>query len=237
MKVLIHDPGHGGLDPGAVASGLKEFSFTWTIANKVIWYLKTGYECENHLIEPALKNPNATGNDEVNQVVAEANALHNTTPVDVFISYHINAGGGTGFESYVSKKASKQSVDYQNAIHPIIADCFVKHGLPDRGKKSANYGVIANTHMPAVLFELGFIDNAKDRALLSNADFIETLSKTIADAIAQALNLPKLKTIQPDYKALYEEQAKKADKYEMENREMCQVLRNAATMFAKYMNK
>src|SRR5690554_6276650 len=168
LKITAHDPGHGGLDPGAVSSGMKEFSLTWTIANKVIWYLKTGYECENHLIEPALENPKTTGREQVNQVVVDANALHKAKPIDLFISYHINAGGGTGFESYVATKASQQSVSYQNAIHPLIADYFARHGLPDRGKKRADFGVIANTKMPAVLLELGFIDNEKDRALLSD---------------------------------------------------------------------
>lgn len=232
MKVIIHDPGHGGLDPGAVANGTQEKKLTWTIANKVIWYLNTGWECDNRLIQPSIENSKSTSKDEIYKVVDKANTIN----ADLFISYHINAGGGTGFESYIARKASQQSKDYQNAIHSIIADCFVKHGLPDRGEKAANFYVIANTNMPAILFELGFIDNAKDRALLTGKTFIEVLSKTIAEAIAHALDLPKL-NVQPqsDYKVLYEQQLKLAQKYEIENREMRQVLRNVASMFSKYM--
>ena len=40
---------------------------------------------------------------------------------DVFVSVHINSGGGTGFETFIyNSKPSSSTIDLQNILHPEI---------------------------------------------------------------------------------------------------------------------
>ena len=47
-------------------------------------------------------------------------------------------------------------------------------GVKDRGKKRANYAVLRETKMPAILTENLFIDNSSDVAKLKSEQFRET---------------------------------------------------------------
>jgi len=162
--------------------------------------------------------------DSLNKRVVAANK----GGADFFISIHHNAclgGYGTEILCYPESRAE--------GVAKIILPEIVSLGFRNRGvKPRKGLFVLSETKMPAVLLELGFIDNEKDLALITNPEFQQELAKVIGKALAE---ISGTQTV--DYKALYEEQVKKADKYEMENREMRQVLRNAASMFAKYMIK
>ena len=59
--------------------------------------------------------------------------------------------------------------------------------MTGRGIKAANYAVLRETKMPAVLVELGFLSNAGDRAKLTAADWQEKTAVTIAGAIKEVL--------------------------------------------------
>jgi len=94
--------------------------------------------------------------------------LANKWGADYFISVHINAGGGTGFESYIyNGSVSSATIAYQNVMKAI-------GGVKDRGKKRANYAVLRETKMPAILTENLFIDNSSDVAKLKSEQFRET---------------------------------------------------------------
>ncbi len=56
---------------------------------------------------------------------------------DYFISFHINSGGGTGFESYIYNGLSNSSSAYakQQKIHAAVNPVLTKYGLRDRGAK------------------------------------------------------------------------------------------------------
>src|SRR5699024_8670168 len=79
---------------------------------------------------------------------------------DLFISVHINAGGGTGFESYdyngaIELKTEKVRTTIHNEIMKLI-------NVTDRGKKKKNLHVTRESRMPALLTENLLIDTKKD---------------------------------------------------------------------------
>ncbi|MBO8136819.1 MAG: N-acetylmuramoyl-L-alanine amidase [Desulfotomaculum sp.] len=183
MRIVI-DPGHGGKDPGAVANGLTEKRLTWDIANLVKQKL-ANVDADVIIIQPSAKNPNSTAKDEVNLPPQEANRLG----ADFFLSIHINAGGGTGFESFVYSKGSKAD-RIRNKLHHQIMQYLKKYNLPDRGKKYSQWlGVLRMTKMPAVLIECGFIDHPNDARLLADPKFINGLANEIAYGLIVALGL------------------------------------------------
>ena len=118
---------------------------------------------------------------------------------DYFLSIHINAGGGTGFESYnYSGSVSSFTVTARNMIHQKVATYFSGFGLRNRGKKRADFAVLRETKMAAALLECGFIDQAKDAALLKSDSFLNGVASNIAAGIAMMLHLP-----QPCEKAVF----------------------------------
>ena len=56
------------------------------------------------------------------------------------------------------------------------------HPAPDRGVRQANFSVLRNSFMPAVLVEIGFGTNPKDAAILTSRDWQTKLAASIADA-------------------------------------------------------
>jgi len=183
VKKVFLDPGHGGSDPGAAANGLKEKNLTLAIARECEKVLKSEYE------GVAVKM-SRTG-DTYPSLSARASAA-NSWGADLFVSVHINAGGGTGFESYIfNGSVSVKTKDYQNKIHAVIA---AGDGMPDRGKKRANFQVLRQTRMPALLTENGFIDHKEDASKLKDAAYLRKLGRLHAEGIAKALGLKKKKS-------------------------------------------
>jgi N-acetylmuramoyl-L-alanine amidase len=121
----------------------------------------------------------------------------NQAAADYFFSIHINAGGGTGFETFVYTGSSGATAAYQNVIHKRISLLYEMSGFPNRGQKQANLAVLRETHMPALLLEYGFIDNAKDAAKLADPDWIERLAQATAAGVASSFGLPEPKMSEP----------------------------------------
>lgn len=179
MVRIFIDPGHGGSDPGAVANGLYEKDLTLDIALRLRDILLGEYTG----VEVRMSRETDT-TVSLEQRVQMANSWG----ADYFLSIHINAGGGTGFESYIYTSALPASVTYQNIIHPEIVAAT---GFYDRGKKRANFYVLRATTMPALLTENGFIDNANDAAKLKDPNFRQLIARGHANALAKAFGLQK----------------------------------------------
>ncbi|PAF13711.1 hypothetical protein CHH59_12745 [Shouchella clausii] len=176
VKIFI-DPGHGGSDPGAVGNGLKEKDLVLTISRHIRDILLSEYKG----VQVRMSR-----NSDVFLSLSERAKLANNWGANYFCSVHINAGGGTGFETFIHTSRSSKSVSYQNVVHPAI---YSKMDVKDRGKKSANYAVLRQTNMPAILTENLFIDNAKDAKLLKNSKFLENVARGHAEGIAKAFGL------------------------------------------------
>ena len=61
----------------------------------------------------------------------------------------------------------------------------------DRGKKTANFHVLRETAMPALLTENGFVDNTSDAEKLKSSAFIQSIARGHANGLARAFNLSK----------------------------------------------
>lgn len=168
MAKVFLSAGHGGADPGAVANGLYE---------KII-NLNTLLACKSELERHGVTVVCSRIKDEsdpVTQEVKEANA----SGADIALSFHINAGGGDGFEAYYysnSEKGKKLAG---------LCEKFIKNlGQNSRGLKNGNgLYFVKNTSMPAVLVESFFIDNTKDKT------FGDTVAEqtSIGEAYAKAI--------------------------------------------------
>ncbi|MCK1999392.1 N-acetylmuramoyl-L-alanine amidase [Psychrobacillus psychrodurans] len=176
------DGGHGGSDPGAVGNGLKEKDLTLKLAKKVEALLKNYQDVQTKMSRTGDTYPSLS--DRTNEA--------NRWGADFFMSFHINAGGGTGYEDFVFTGSSK-SIAYQNIIHAEIIKNIGK--MKNRGKKQANYQVLRNTNMPSILTECGFIDSASDAALLKQDEFLDGLAQGHVNGLVKAFGLIKKEVV------------------------------------------
>src|SRR5699024_1839436 len=76
----------------------------------------------------------------------------------------------------------------QSTVH---AEANKQMKLTDRGKKKANFAVLRETNMPAILPENLFIDRKEDAAKLKDSKFLDKVAKGHAIGIAKTLGLKK----------------------------------------------
>lgn len=164
MAKVFLSAGHGGSDPGASAYGLVEKTINLNIM----------LSCRNVLMAHNITvvcSRTKDENDPVQEEVREANK----SGADIAVSFHTNAGGGDGSESFYHKNSEKGKK---------LAQLCEKHtqtlGQNSRGVKTNNLAFTRDTRMTAVLCECAFIDNDKDN------DIIDTLEEQQAFGIAYA---------------------------------------------------
>lgn len=182
MVKLFIDPGHGGSDPGAVGNGLQEKNLTLQIALALRNILANEYQGVSLLLS-------RTG-DQTVSLTQRTNAA-NQWGADYYLSIHINAGGGTGFESFIYPGVGVPTTTYQSVIHDEV---IAQTNYNNRGKKTANYHVLRESNMPALLTENGFIDHVNDASKLKSLSFLTSIARGHANGIARAFNLTKKPT-------------------------------------------
>lgn len=103
----------------------------------------------------------------------EAVTLSNSKKADLFVSIHLNAGGGEGVECY-TYKGEKTNVA-ANICKNIAALGYKNRGIKDGSK----FYVVKNTKAPAVLVECCFVDNKKDAEKYNAYKIAEAIYKAI----------------------------------------------------------
>ncbi len=178
-KIYI-DPGHGGTDVGAVGNGLQEKAVTLAIALQVRDILQANWTVDVRMSRTT----------DITRTLDYRTSDANAWGADLFVSVHINAGGGTGFESYRYPTSDAATIRLQQNIHArALAGMRSVGTVTDRGQKTANFHVLRESTMPAVLTENLFIDTAADANLLKNAAFITATARGHAQGIAAYLGL------------------------------------------------
>ncbi|MCQ6265146.1 N-acetylmuramoyl-L-alanine amidase [Fictibacillus sp. WQ 8-8] len=181
VKIFI-DPGHGGDDAGAVGDGLQEKNITLQIATRIKNILLVEY----NNVEVKMSRTS----DEFVSLNERTDAANNWD-ADYLLSIHINAGGGTGFESYIYPGTSAPTTAYRTNIHDAVIDLV---DFTDRGKKTADFHMLRESNMPAVLTENGFIDTSADAAKLRSSSFISSIARAHVNGIVKSFKLTKKAT-------------------------------------------
>lgn len=172
--LIVIDPGHGGLNPGAVHGGVREKDINLLLARQLA----------NLLPEyPVL----LTRREDVTTPLATRVKVANDEDTALFVSLHSNAGGGHGFESFVHPRAGEEARRCRSVIHDGVMTALRPYSIRDRGKKEANFYVLRETRAPALLLESLFLDNPRERGLLQQGDFRTVLAQSMAAGIREAL--------------------------------------------------
>lgn len=164
MGPVMIDPGHGGRDPGAVASGLREKQLNLEIALALAGVL-AGLKTDALL----------TRENDLGLSLKQRCEIADNSRAALFLSIHCNASENPqarGIELF-HDPGSARGQRLAESLHREL----LRFGRRDRGVKPAAFFVLKHTSMPACLVECGFISNPGEAAWL----------KASASAIAQAL--------------------------------------------------
>lgn len=165
MRIVIN-AGHTKYGAGTGAKGnLVESIETRKIAYELMKLLAD----TRHEVIPAVFDRNTNN-------LKTAVDLSNQSKADLFISIHLNAGGGKGCEAYTYKGAKhRQAV---NACKNLNKLGFINRGIKD----GTHLYVVRLTTAIAILIEVCFVDNVLD-ADLYNKVGVNKIAKAIYDAI------------------------------------------------------
>lgn len=158
-KRIVVDPGHGGNNPGAVGpTGLKESDANWQVSVALKHYLENQGGAKVLLTRSQYRD----------ESLANRAYKANKWGADRFVSVHHNAATNrnwNGVETYSAINGSRASDDMRNKIHKRLVGGL---GIRNIGAKKANFYVLRNTRMPAVLVEPSFISNRYQEARLKD---------------------------------------------------------------------
>ncbi|WP_067727579.1 N-acetylmuramoyl-L-alanine amidase [Oceanobacillus damuensis] len=182
MKLYL-DPGHGGSDPGGTGNGIYEKDIVLDIALRIRNILLNDYE--NVEVQMSRTSDSSKSLD---QRTDEANSWG----ADYYLSIHCNAfnGSAQGYEDYIhsSLSDSSQTAAYRDILHAEISRV---NELTNRGKKKANFHVLRETSMPALLTENGFIDNTHDANLIKQSSWREKVAQGHVNGLEKAFDLDR----------------------------------------------
>ena len=169
MIRLCFDYGHGGKDPGACYLGRKESQDVLSTGREVAKYVRQ---------HGVIVDETRTGDVAVS--LGERCRFEGKKKYDYFISFHRNAykpEAAQGAETYIHLNGGPKAYSLARSIQSSL----VGLGFRDRGVKKANFYVLRETRAPAVLIEIGFIDNSRDNNLftIKRGEIIEALTGAI----------------------------------------------------------
>lgn len=148
MGVYNVHGGHNFIVPGAKGL-LDETTEDRKVTARVISALRVA----GHTIYDCTDDSGRTQGQNLANIVAKCNAH----PVNLNISHHLNAGGGTGVEVWCYDEKTK---DIAAAICQNVSAAL---GIPNRGVKySKSLYVLRKTSGRAILVECCFVDNQND---------------------------------------------------------------------------
>lgn len=176
------DPGHGGADPGAVGpTGFQEKT-----ANLAITW------CLRDLLEAQGIKVIMTRDGDYTVALEDRAPKARQAGAELFVSIHNNAAGSgspNGTETYyyndnVTDAPGSPYVATSKAIAGYVQRELVKSiARYDRGVHSANFHVLRNSSMPAVLIEGVFISNPEEENLLKQPEFQQRMAQGIFNGL------------------------------------------------------
>jgi N-acetylmuramoyl-L-alanine amidase len=169
MNRICLDYGHGGNDPGAVYKGRKEKDDVLRIGLAVAKILRS----HGVLVDE-------TRTTDKTMSLKERSDMENKKTYDYFISIHRNAfkpEAAQGVETFTYTNQTAKAKSLADKIQKSLVDI----GFINRGIKKANFHVLRETKAPAVLVEIGFIDNSKDNKLFDSKfdEMVEGITKAV----------------------------------------------------------
>lgn len=183
-KIVVVDPGHGGFDYGYVDNGLREKDITLDVAYRL-----------KKILQEAGVQVYLTRDGDVLMDDDKRMQLGNQLHADMFISIHLSEDkkddGTYGIQTiyndrYFSFKLN--SVELADALERSTAE-MVNDKARGLITNSDSEFLLADTTVPAVVVELGYLSNEKESELMKNDMYREKIAEGLCKGIVMAYQI------------------------------------------------
>lgn len=200
-RVIVIDPGHGGINAGTISvldrRPEKEFTLDWA-----------------RRLQPLLEQEGwhvfLTRTNDTDIALSNRVNLAESRHADLFISLHFNSAAPDTkpsglttfcltpvgipstltrdypdvlFQNYPNNSCDNQNVQLAELLQRAL---LRGTGMEDRGVARARFiGVLRGQHRPAVLIEAGFLSNPREARRIADPEFRQTLAEAVATALDQ----------------------------------------------------
>ncbi|NEU06219.1 cell wall-binding repeat-containing protein [Clostridium sp. ATCC 25772] len=186
LKVFV-DPGHGGVDPGATGpTGYQEKQMALDVGLR----LKSKLEAEGIIVQMSRTTDVALGANETEDLMARAN-MGNSFGADIFVSIHNNSAtpAALGTETFIHDSFGPGIDEARDLATKVQNNLISKLNSVDRKVKTADFAVLRETSMPAILAELDFISNPTIEAKMKTPEYREMCAQALYDGIINYFDL------------------------------------------------
>ncbi|WP_062319022.1 MULTISPECIES: N-acetylmuramoyl-L-alanine amidase [Halolactibacillus] len=170
-KTIVIDPGHGGIDVGAISLN-DEYESQFA--------MQTGRVLERYLKRQGA-NVVFTRDDDYYYSLTSRATLSNYLKSDMFLSLHYNSEpaypSANGINTYYREPG------FETLAETVHHSLLEETSANDRGVASGNYSVLRNNRRPSLLLELGFLSNNAEEQMIKQASYHEKLAKGITDGV------------------------------------------------------
>ena len=178
------------IDPGET----REWVLNGRVADKVQERL-AAYDCQTMRVD------DPTGRTEID--LFDRVLAANLAGADVYLSIHHNAGikggPGGGIVVYVCPGVGEDTTRLQRAVYEHTVASTGLRGNRSRPLAVADYYVLVNTKMPAVLGEFGFMDSTTDTPIILTEEYADKLVDGIVKALVDLYDLQPLVVGETEY--------------------------------------
>lgn len=181
-KVIYLDPGHGGLDPGAMYKNIKEKNINLQISKNLEKRLtKLGAIVYLTRYDDYDLSVNNTINRKRSDLSRRGNII-NKSDCDLFLSIHLNA------ENTGIWKGAQTFYNTNNKENKKIAELLQQQFKEDlnskrKAKNKNDLYLQKRINRPGVLIEVGFLSNVSERYLLKQEKYQDKVTLAIANAL------------------------------------------------------
>lgn len=178
-KIIVIDPGHGGIDPGTSGGGTTEASINLAVVRYVKELLEERKDWKVYYTRLDNTLP------DLSTRVEFANALH----ADLLISVHCNYNPVSAMNGVEVLYSSVQGTEdtFNSRYLATLCSEFVaaETGLRERNlvERSKNLHIIKYCKMPMALIEFGFMSNPKDLSIILTEEGQRGCARAIYRAI------------------------------------------------------
>ena len=173
--VIVIDPGHGGSDTGALSTNeeIEEKTITLSTAKKV-----------KKELEAAGATVYLTRTSDTFVQIGDICTYSETKKAD--ISLHADsteyANEATGITTYYYYQENEK-------LAQTVSDSFDDLPLASRGIATGNYQVLRENLQPALLVEMGYMNNDADLAEMTTSSYQQQLAESLTEALRDYFEL------------------------------------------------
>ncbi|WHZ05546.1 N-acetylmuramoyl-L-alanine amidase [Neobacillus sp. YX16] len=198
MIKITHAAGHALGTPGKRSpDGYKE----WQVTSEIVKLVMLELGNFEGVIQKRIDDPTGISDIPLNKRCE----LVNGWGANVHIDYHLNAYGSgwnsaSGTEIYMYTTKPKEAADLAEKIQTNLVKVL---GFRNRGVKAADFQMIRETKMTAILIEFAFMTNQNEAMKMRTSEYQKKAAKAVVEGLVAQYGLKKKPEVSSNAIMLY----------------------------------